>query len=56
MPQTNTAFEFDAFGKIIASDGTNRKLELVDNKFFIHEISGDRTEVRIAPLRIKNEK
>ena len=49
-------FEFDAFGKIIASDGTNRKLELVDNKFFIHEISGDRTEVRIAPLRIKNEK
>ena len=49
-------FEFDAFGKIIASDGTNRKLELIDNKFFIHEISGDRTEIRIAPLRIKNEK
>ena len=49
-------FEFDAFGKIIASDGTSRKLELVDNKFFVHEISDDRTEVRIAPLRIKNEK
>ena len=49
-------FEFDAFGKIIASDGTNRKLELIDNKFFIHQISGDRTEIRIAPLRIKNEK
>ena len=52
----NGDFEFNSQGKLIAADGSNKKLELIDNKYFIHDISPDRTEVRLAPHKIKNSK
>jgi hypothetical protein len=52
----NGDFEFNSQGKLIAADGSNKKLELIDNKYFIHDISPDRTEVRLAPHKIQNSK
>jgi hypothetical protein len=48
-------FEFDSRGNLVAVDGTNKKLQLIDNKYFIHDISPDRTEIRLAPHKIQNQ-
>ena len=41
-------------GSIVKDDGSNETLEEIDYKYFIHQISNDKQEVRLATLPINN--
>ena len=43
-------------GRIFTKDDTPKELFLKDNKYFIHEISDSRKEVRLVTQQIKNDK
>ena len=41
-------------GSIVKDDGSNETLEEIDYKYFVHQISNDKQEVRLATLPINN--